>query len=124
MEVDIKVPVDPMKKSSVEDAWQLERRTIRAYAWIRSKLDGCAHSKALNKCDDWTLKAYLDGTLLPQRPIRVSTDGKGDEDKDGYIGRDIWTYDESQSEQKPERELVYGGSGGLDYERADYFTGW
>lgn len=75
---------------------------------------------------EWGLGEYLRGELGPsQTALRIERDAKGDEDEDGWIGRDV-EGDGVESEEEEEREVVYGGPGSLDYERVrgHGFSGW
>ncbi|KXT15857.1 hypothetical protein AC579_10411 [Pseudocercospora musae] len=121
VEIEVVVPGD----RATPEVWRIERRTITAHAWLFSRIRECpvcdGTENAEKKCPTWVLEEYLEGQLEDHAPLRIEADAKGDEDReDGYIGRDVMEY-EIQSEQ---REVVMGGRGMLDYERATYFTGW
>lgn len=77
-----------------------------------------------NGCPNWDLERFLDGKLCARLPLRIEQCARGDEDGDGYIGREIVEYESESEEDEPEREVVYSGPGTLDYQRASYFTGW
>lgn len=119
----VQVEIEVVVRSH-DEHWRIERRTITAHAWLFSRIRECPVSDgtedAEKKCPSWGLEEYLEGQLEDHAPLRIEADAKGDEDQDGYIGRDVMEY-EIQSEQ---REIVMGGGGMLDYERASYFTGW
>lgn len=66
------------------------------------------------------------GNLGPKQTLlRVEESARGDEDEDGWIGREVRRV-EIEPRVEEEREVVYGGTGALDYERDESvsFTGW
>ncbi|EME86688.1 uncharacterized protein MYCFIDRAFT_206910 [Pseudocercospora fijiensis CIRAD86] len=95
-----------------DEPWRPERRTIIAHAWLFSRIRECSVSDgtevAEKKCPSWYLEGYLAGQLEPHDRLRISADAKGDEDQDGYIGRDVKEY-EIQSEQREVRIILQGG---------------
>lgn len=96
----------------------LHRRVIEARAWLcnsnRTKYDVVEGAT-------WTLEKYLEGKLEPRQTLlRISPSLRGDEDDDGYIGRDV----QERVIEEGKKEIVYGSGGGLAYERAKTFTGW
>lgn len=124
IEVDFEACIEtsPEDRVASEQHWHLEPRAICAYAWVKSGLDDCELSTKGESCPDWRLGDYLEGKLSLQEPMRIEPSGRGDEDDDGYIGRDIAQY-ESEPEEE-EREVVYSGPGNLDYVRAPWPTAW
>ncbi|PPJ49713.1 hypothetical protein CBER1_02897 [Cercospora berteroae] len=105
--------------------YHLERRAIWAYVWLKSsKIDGCKVSSYDNGCPNWNLEQFLEGKLCARPPLRIEQCARGDEDEDGYIGREVIEYESEPEEDEREREVVHSGPGLLDYQRASYFTGW
>lgn len=114
------------------DFWRLERRTIWAHVWKWSgEVEHCDVSAGDGNgiCPNWTLEDYLAGTLSPDLPMRIEESAKGDEDEDGWIGRDVVEYDNApmeKREQALEREVVHSGYGRMAYPRikGDGWFGW
>ncbi|EME47716.1 hypothetical protein DOTSEDRAFT_51059 [Dothistroma septosporum NZE10] len=100
-------------------ALELKRRAVAVHAFLwRNKRE---HFEPERDGETWNLGDYLAGNLGPsQTLLRVEPSMKGDEDNDGYIGRDVLEYEVEQEQ----RETVYGGAGSLQYDRAATFTGW
>lgn len=99
--------------------FEKKRRAVAAHAFLwRDKHE---HFEPERVGDTWTLEDYLGQNLGPkQTGLRISPTMRGDEDDDGYTGRDIVEY-EVEAEQ---REVVFGSAGSLSYDRADAFAGW
>lgn len=57
--------------------------------------------------------------------LRIEPDAKGDEDEDGWIGRDVAIYEpEETTTRAPLQKRNGHGIGTMDWEQADGFTGW
>ncbi|CAK1361569.1 hypothetical protein CB0940_03070 [Cercospora beticola] len=118
-------PVELEVRVGEDGRYHLERRAIWAYVWLKSsKIDDCEVSSHDNGCPKWDLEQFLGGKLGARLPLRIEQCARGDEDEDGYIGREIVEHESEPEEDEPEREVVHGGPGLLDYQRASYFTGW
>lgn len=101
----------------------LQRRVIEARAWLCNSHRAKSARKAHDVVEGatWTLEKYLEGKLEPRQTLlRISPGLKGDEDDDGYIGRDV----QERVIEEGTKEIVYGSGGGIAYERAKTFTGW
>ena len=100
-------------------AFERKRRAVAAHAFRwRNKRE---HFNPERDGETWTLEDYLAGSLGPsQTLLRIEPDMRGDEDEDGYTGRDIEEYEVVEEQ----REVVFGSTGSLQYDRADTFTGW
>lgn len=108
----------PFSPNSLRVARPHVKRThIRACAWIcrsRKKVDFLPDRK-------WTIEHFVEGRYeTKQTLLRMSDTGKGDEDEDGYIGREIV----EREIKREKREDVFGGSGGGDWQRAKVAMGW
>ena len=123
VEVEFEVCIEASREDGVP-SWLLERRAVSAYAWVKSQLNDCELSTNDTQiCPTWRLEDYLQGKLSLQEPMRIDSSGRGCEEDDGYIGRDIVEY-ESEPEEEEEREVVYSGAGDIEYVRAPWAMGW
>ncbi|KAF2216518.1 hypothetical protein CERZMDRAFT_109391 [Cercospora zeae-maydis SCOH1-5] len=117
-------PVELEVRVESDGMFHLERRAVWAYVWLKSKVNGCEVSSHDKGCPNWRLEQFLEGKLCPRLSLRIEHCARGDEDEEGYIGRDIVEYESEPDDHPAEREVVYSGPGQLSYERATYFTGW
>lgn len=118
VEIEVMVVKPPDRRQHELDLWEPQRRTIFVHAWKRSgEIEGCGDA-----CANWTLEDYTAGTLAPELPLRIEESAKGDEEADGYLGRDVVEHDI----EVEKREVIYGGPGLLDYERVkgNTWSGW
>lgn len=105
-----------------EKCWLPQRRALEAHVWLWSTKRGGEEFLG----EEWSLEDYLLGNLGPKQTLlRIEVDARGDEDDDGWIGRELEEVVIEPGKEE-EREVVYGGTGGLDYERDESvsFTGW
>jgi hypothetical protein len=85
VEVDVWVRIPPHERETTTELWRLERRSVQAHAWIWSgDVEGCKGAE----CRDWTIEDCLAGNLEDDLPMRVETDGKGDEDEENWPGEE------------------------------------
>lgn len=126
VEIDVMVLKPPQERQHEQDFWIPQRRTVWVNAWRwNAEIEGCQSGERTTHCADWTLEDYLAGILAAEFPMRIEASAKGDEEADGYLGRDILEYD-IEVEKPEEREVIYGGPGRLDYERmkGNTWSGW
>ncbi|KAK4505304.1 hypothetical protein PRZ48_003267 [Zasmidium cellare] len=105
------------------------RRAVEAHVWVWSRKRG---GEDFYGEQEWRLEEALAGNLgAKQTMLRVEGDGKGDEDGDGWIGREVREVridDGEEGEGRRRRRSVgFGGAtGSLDYGRVEgvEFTGW
>ncbi|KJX98315.1 hypothetical protein TI39_contig418g00009 [Zymoseptoria brevis] len=104
VEVEIDVWVESQPGESATCLWHLQRRTVRAHAWIWSgDLEDCSGGE----CRDWTIEDSLAGTLEEEMPMRIELDGKGDEAHEEWLRNDssvatIESGEEAQENEKHE----------------------
>jgi hypothetical protein len=66
---------------------RLERRTLRAHAWVVGRLGGCGVAAGGGACPGWRLEDYIGGGGGVKLPMRISGDGTGDEGR-GMVEED------------------------------------
>ncbi|KAI6801757.1 hypothetical protein KC361_g1593 [Hortaea werneckii] len=116
VQADIVVPVPEHERKHKYQLWRLQRRIIRAYAWIWAANVGSSDAQFRNVMPKWTLEDYIEGRLEREQALRVE-DAGWLEDKVSVPG-------DSQSWKEDREMLPAGGTGDLDYDRADGLTGW
>ncbi|KAI6863786.1 hypothetical protein KC343_g2931 [Hortaea werneckii] len=116
VQADIVVPVPQHERKHKYQLWRLQRRIIRAYAWIWAANVGSPDVQFRNVVPKWTLEDYIEGRLEREQALRV-------EDA-GWIEDKVSVPGESQSCTENRETSPAGGTGHLDYDRADEFTGW
>lgn len=118
--VKVDVHVDVVEEISVtqrvhpEAKWCLARRVIAAHVWLWSN----GGSDEMCQGPAWTLEDYIEGSFgARQETMSVHPTGKGEDEKDEGEGYEM---------RVDGRQIIYGGEGGLDYERDDgvAFSGW
>lgn len=123
VEIEVMVVKAPEHRQHEQDLWEPHRRMIYVHAWKQSgEIESCTSGKGTSPCPNWTLEDYLAGTLAPELPMRIKANAKGDEEADGYLGRDVVEY----VIEVEKREVIYGGPGRLAYERikGNTWSGW
>lgn len=123
VEIEVIVLKAAKDRQHEHDIWGPQRRTIFVHAWRRSaEIEGCTSRQGTTPCANWMLESYIAGTLAPELPMRIEASAKGDEDADGYLGRDVVEYDI----EVEKREVIYGAPGRLAYERikGNTWSGW
>lgn len=119
VEIEVVVLKPLSQRQHARDLYGLERRCIEAHAWkSKGKVEGCDE-----QCRNWKLEDFMEGKYRDEVPMRIKETGKGDEDGEGWIGRDVGEFDVEIAR----REVVYAtGPGVLDYERiqGDGWSGW
>lgn len=116
VQADIVVPVPGHERKHKYQLWRLQRQIIRAYAWIWAANVGSSDAQFRNVVPKWTLEDYVEGRLEREQALRVE-DAGWLEDKVSVPG-------DSQSWKEDREMLPAGGTGHLDYDRAEEFTGW
>ncbi|CAK4034021.1 Hypothetical predicted protein [Lecanosticta acicola] len=121
------IPVEAEVKVLTPDedgqtSWKLERRAMRAHAWLCNNNGKGAHRVVEGAT--WTLEDYLEGKLEPKQTVlRIEPNMRGDEDDDGFIGREV----EETILKREVREEVQSGPGEMEvYTRIKGcgFSGW
>lgn len=133
VEIEVNVPsFIPVKEGQggegkMKVEWKIERLTISAHAWLADAHDveechldlakaavSCGDDingdEETESCREWKLEEYLEGKYEAPGPMRISDDGKGDENGVEFIGReveedDIEGEERSMVEYEPAREL-------------------
>jgi len=95
-------------RESEKERWRPRRQRIYAHVWLYSNA-GSGDAIFRTQAPKWTIEDYIEGNLETGEGWQDFGDDRSER------------YGESRLE---EREVVYSGSGHLDYVRADYFTGW
>lgn len=126
LEVELQVLVEEFGPGHVfqQKALRPRRRAIQAHVWLWSKKRG---GEDFYEEGEWNLEDALLGNLGPkQTALRVEGDAKGDEDEDGWIGREVEEVSVDPEERQSREVVRRGGAGSLDYERITGvdFTGW
>lgn len=131
VEIDVMVFAPTDYRESEGEHCRLERRRLKAHAWIKSPgapdvwVDGSAPSHLSTFCQGkpWTMEDYLqsindeDDRGLQIDPSVYDVDG------DGGVSLPA-TFDEEVS-GPPEREIVMAGWGTIQYDRSEEgFSGW
>jgi hypothetical protein len=116
VEIDVFIPMVANEGSMPTLRWQFKRRTIQAYAWIWANVGG-GEAHFHSAAPRWTLEGYLSGEYSPQQQIDIR-------DADDWPDAEVGVEGTAEDWKKERREVVYGGGGHLDYERADCWTGW
>ena len=116
VEIDIKVLEPDQDLDSPYQRWRLQRRKIWAHAWFWSNIgSGDVHFRT--ESPRWTLEDYLAGNLGPDQELRI--------EPTGMLEDEVEVDDSDFEIEQEKREIVRGGCGTLDYERAEYgFAGW
>ncbi|KAI7164595.1 hypothetical protein KC349_g585 [Hortaea werneckii] len=116
VQADIVVPVPAHERKHRHQLWRLQRRIIRTYAWIWAANVGSSDVQFRNVVPKWTLGDYIEGRLEREQVLRV-------EDA-GWLEDKVSAPEDSQSWEEDREIPQAGGTGHLDYDRADDFTGW
>ncbi|KAI7233028.1 hypothetical protein KC330_g5580 [Hortaea werneckii] len=116
VQADIVIPVPAHERKHKHQLWRLQRRVIRAYAWIWAANVGSSDVRFRNVVPKWTLEDYIEGRLEREQALRV-------EDA-GWLEDKVSVPEDSQSWKEDGAIPQAGGTGHLDYDRADDFTGW
>lgn len=113
VEIEVLRPVPFFDRRSIGERWRRERKAIWAHAWLWSDVsspDLCFR----HEVPMWTLEDYVSGTIRTENgsSLRIRNDWKLTDEEDENL------------EEEPAREIVYAGSGMLEYERLDKWAGW
>ncbi|KAK4554307.1 hypothetical protein LTR86_008515 [Recurvomyces mirabilis] len=118
VEIEISVPLSSADRNHPLERWRLQRRKVWAHAWLWANV-GSGDVGFRSQAERWTIEDYLSGALEAYtEPINIQEvwpDADIDvDDDDGVV----------ETPKLPEREVVYGGCGHLDYVVEKHFTGW
>lgn len=117
VETDVVVSIPPTNREFPTDRWHLQRRKVKARAWISTSNVCKIHPLFCPEKPNWTLETYLASVNDDDATLRIDP-AAYDIDADGGVALPC-DYD------KPEREVVHAGCGHLDWERVEEgWSGW